>query len=52
MEIEIGAPLQPPQPGEAGKASLDDVRLWHGAIMTEIARLSGKSWTPRKGEMP
>lgn len=52
MEIEIGAPLRPPVVSEAGPAALKDVRLWHGAIMTDIARLSGKNWTPRKGEMP
>jgi 1-acyl-sn-glycerol-3-phosphate acyltransferase len=52
MDIEIGAPLQPPPMSEAGTASIQDVRLWHAAIMTEIARLSGKSWTARKGEMP
>ncbi len=50
MEIDIGAPLQPPTLSEAGVASVKDVRLWHGVLMTEIARLSGKSWKPRKGE--
>jgi 1-acyl-sn-glycerol-3-phosphate acyltransferase len=52
MEIEIGPPLLPPASGEADLASVKETRRWHGAIMSEIARLSGKSWTPRKGEMP
>jgi 1-acyl-sn-glycerol-3-phosphate acyltransferase len=49
MEIEFGAPLQPPQ--IAGAAPLALVREWHAAAMTEIARLSGKQWNPRKGEL-
>ena len=44
MELHIGAPLVPPAPvGE--RAALDEARAWHAAIMTEIARLSGKAWT-------
>lgn len=47
MEIHIGAPLVPPS--FAGRrASLADVAAWHAAIMSEIARLSGKSWEPRR----
>jgi 1-acyl-sn-glycerol-3-phosphate acyltransferase len=44
MEIHIGAPLRPPVP-EPGPAPLEKVRDWHAKLMTEIARLSGKSWT-------
>jgi 1-acyl-sn-glycerol-3-phosphate acyltransferase len=51
MEVEIGKPLLPPI-CETGVASAGDVRRWHGTVMSEIARLSGKSWTPRKGETP
>ncbi len=44
MDVHIGAPLHPPpQSARAGRAALQD---WHAAVMTEIARLSGKSWTP------
>jgi 1-acyl-sn-glycerol-3-phosphate acyltransferase len=43
MELEIGAPLVPP--GQARKpASIGAVSEWHAAIMTEIGRLSGKTW--------
>lgn len=42
MEIEFGPPLQPPDERDLTPAA---VRTWHGRIMTEIARLSGKTWT-------
>lgn len=46
MEIHVGPPLHPP--AVAGTpAPLADVRLWHATLMTEIANLSGKSWTGR-----
>jgi len=46
MNIQIGAPLVPP--ASAGGAMPADLRAWHGAIMTEIARLSGKEWPQRR----
>ena len=50
MEIVIGAPLKPP-PRRAGvRPSLAEVRAWHAVMMTEIARLSGKSWQAPAGE--
>ena len=44
MEIHVGAPLTPPPTKGAGKPSAGEVRRWHGTVMGEIARLSGKSW--------
>ena len=43
MELQIGAPLLPPGPIQQ-QASLSQVSAWHGVIMSEIARLSGKAW--------
>jgi hypothetical protein len=43
MELHIGAPLVPPEP-PAERASLAAVACWHAAIMTAIARHSGKTW--------
>ena len=44
MEVHIGPPLRPlPAESRLRFAALHD---WHAAVMTEIARLSGKSWTP------
>jgi len=44
MEVHIGPPLCPPRAeSRLHSAALRD---WHAAVMTEIARLSGKSWTP------
>jgi 1-acyl-sn-glycerol-3-phosphate acyltransferase len=51
MELQIGAPLLPPGPIQH-RASLSQVRAWHGVIMSEIARLSGKAWASRKGDGP
>lgn len=51
MTVRIGTPLHPPPPAE-GRASPDAVRAWHAAIMTEIARLSGKVWNPDREETP
>jgi 1-acyl-sn-glycerol-3-phosphate acyltransferase len=45
MELWIGAPLVPPAPTRR-PASIAAVTDWHAAIMSEIARLSGKRWTP------
>lgn len=48
MEIRIGAPLVPPR--LAGRrASPQEIRAWHATVMGEIARLSGKTWTPLRG---
>ena len=44
MELHIGAPLVPPAPS-AERAALSAVSEWHAAIMTAIARYSGKSWS-------
>lgn len=42
MSVEFGAPLRPaaaiPNP------TMEQVRTWHAVIMTDIARLSGKTW--------
>ncbi|MBO0766193.1 MAG: 1-acyl-sn-glycerol-3-phosphate acyltransferase [Hyphomicrobiaceae bacterium] len=43
MELHIGAPLMPPGPVMA-QAPLPAVADWHAAIMTAIARYSGKTW--------
>src|SRR5262245_60121152 len=43
MELHIGAPLAPPGP-PAEQAPLATVTAWHAAIMTAIARHSGKTW--------
>jgi 1-acyl-sn-glycerol-3-phosphate acyltransferase len=43
MELHIGAPLVPPGPAQ-DEAPLHAVTAWHAAIMTAIARYSGKTW--------
>ena len=43
MELHIGAPLVPPGPA-VEQAPLPAVTDWHAAIMTAIARHSGKTW--------
>lgn len=45
MEVHIGEPLYPPPRAEARPQSAA-LRDWHAAVMSEIARLSGKSWIP------
>ena len=42
MEIEFGPAMKPPVVAEKPKRK--DLLAFHGAIMQEIARLSGKSW--------
>ncbi len=49
LEISFGPPLRP-QPRVAGPVASADLRRWHATIMTEIARLSGKSWEPLRQE--
>lgn len=44
MEVHIGRPLCPPRVEPRLQAAT--LRDWHAAVMTEIAHLSGKSWTP------
>lgn len=44
--MTIGPPLRPPTLAKPGRPSPEEVRAWHAAVMTEIARLSGKSWEP------
>jgi 1-acyl-sn-glycerol-3-phosphate acyltransferase len=45
MEIHVGSAIQPP--AVEGTPSLSQSRRWHGTVMHEIARLSGKSWGPK-----
>jgi 1-acyl-sn-glycerol-3-phosphate acyltransferase len=45
MEVHIGPPLCPP-PRAAPRLRRAALHDWHAAVMSEIARLSGKSWTP------
>jgi len=47
MEIHIGAPLVPPALA-SGRANRAEVATWHAEIMSAIARLSGKTWQPRR----
>lgn len=42
MEIEFGAPLVPPAEHDLTAAA---VRAWHARVMSEVARLSGKTWS-------
>lgn len=49
MEIFIGPPRHPPATNKI-PAPLSAVREWHATLMTDIARLSGKAWSPRNGE--
>jgi 1-acyl-sn-glycerol-3-phosphate acyltransferase len=43
MDIAIGRPLTPPRTS-GRRPALAEVRAWHAVMMSEIARLSGKSW--------
>ncbi|WP_342362610.1 lysophospholipid acyltransferase family protein [Terrarubrum flagellatum] len=48
IEVHIGPLLHPPA-ASASVASAAEVRAWHAVMMTDIARLSGKSWiAPRE----
>jgi 1-acyl-sn-glycerol-3-phosphate acyltransferase len=42
MTIAIGAAMTPPE--VSGLPTAGEVRRWHGAVMHEIGRLSGKTW--------
>jgi 1-acyl-sn-glycerol-3-phosphate acyltransferase len=44
MEIHIGPHLTPPPVPHDRPPPLGVSRRWHATVMTEIARLSGKSW--------
>ncbi|MBS0244736.1 MAG: 1-acyl-sn-glycerol-3-phosphate acyltransferase [Proteobacteria bacterium] len=44
LDLRFGPALTPPK--IVGDVQSADVRAWHGVIMTEIARLSGKAWEP------
>lgn len=46
LELTLGPPMLPPAIPATTTPASADVRAWHGRIMTEIARLSGKSWEP------
>ncbi len=43
MLVEIGEPMIPPALGSARRAAANEVRTWHDALMSELARLSGKA---------
>jgi 1-acyl-sn-glycerol-3-phosphate acyltransferase len=45
LEMVIGEPLMPPTI-DAVRASKTAVSSWHAVLMSEIARLSGKTWQP------
>lgn len=45
LELELGPSLKP-NARAAGPVDRAEVRAWHSVIMSEIARLSGKSWEP------
>lgn len=45
LELELGPALKP-KARSSGPVESTDVRAWHSVIMSEIARLSGKSWEP------
>ncbi len=49
IEVHFGAALHP-GPRNGCNVTGHDVRRWHATIMTEIARLSGKSWEPLSQE--
>lgn len=46
MTLHVGEPLVPPGPS-GPEPSGREVAAWHAAVMTALARLSGKSWSPR-----
>jgi len=46
MVLEIGDPLTPPEIESAGSPSRDEVQRFHRRIMEDIARISGKDWSP------
>jgi 1-acyl-sn-glycerol-3-phosphate acyltransferase len=49
MQVCIGAPLLPPRPPR-NRAPLAETQAFHAAIMTEIAKLSGKAWNSHAEE--
>jgi 1-acyl-sn-glycerol-3-phosphate acyltransferase len=50
MELVIGPPLKPPPRRPGVRPTLAEVRAWHAVMMTEIARLSGKTWRAPQAE--
>ena len=44
MEVSIGAPLVPPH-SSGRRLARAELRGWHALVMSEIGRLSGKTWT-------
>jgi 1-acyl-sn-glycerol-3-phosphate acyltransferase len=44
MELHIGPHLMPPSVAPDRPPPIAVARRWHATVMTEIARLSGKSW--------
>jgi len=51
IAVEIGAPLLPPREAVGTVAPLAAVRAWHAVVMTEIGRLSHKTWAPPTWEI-
>ena len=47
MALSIGQPLEPPRSSTEGRAPRAEVHAWHETMMRELARLSGKRFTPR-----
>jgi 1-acyl-sn-glycerol-3-phosphate acyltransferase len=47
--LEIGEPLVPPPTAPGGRPSRDVVVAWHGRLMQELSKLSGKQWSPPRG---
>src|SRR5262245_44051011 len=45
MQVTIGAPLVPPREHRR-RPSHAELCQWHSAVMGEIGRLSGKTWSP------
>ncbi|MDQ7006472.1 MAG: lysophospholipid acyltransferase family protein [Acidobacteriota bacterium] len=47
LALHVGAPLHPPTEHVGRRAPAAAVRSWHHRLMSELARLSGKTWQPR-----
>ncbi len=45
--LHFGTPLHPPTEHVGRRAPAAAVRSWHHRLMSELARLSGKTWQPR-----
>lgn len=47
MIVEIGEPIEPPTVADRQRPRRGELRELHQQIMLELAKLSGKSWSPR-----